>query len=549
MWGKSLRKKHEVKPAAFLSYVRFDEKHEDGKLSDLRERLSAEVRAQTGEDFPIFQDRNDIHWGEHWEQRIEKSIDSVTFFIPIITPSFFKSTACRKETKQFLAREKRLKRNDLVLPLYYIELPSETNLRNKDKLVESVFAHQYTDWRELRFELITSVQVSKKIAQMATEIRDAISRHQGVEVRRKKAKKNIKKQARRGTEMGRPDASVTAAIKRVEENQAPLSSSGLPSPQSIVPTHTVSTSGDSDYTRISDAIAAANAGDRIMVRSGLYDETLQIDKSLEIIGDGRLGEVVVRASNHVVLFKAPLGRLANLSLRHTGTNNSEAVNIAQGRLEIEDCEITSDRGTAVAVFGGADPRLRKNRITAPKEFGVMIVADSRGILEDNEILQCGVAGVVVTHGANPTVRRNRIHEIEGSGIHLSSSSTGVFEDNEIFDTALHGITIRKRANPVFRRNRIHNSEAAGVAVRENGLGVLEENEIVDNRICGIDVRGGGHPTVRNNVIKGDEIAISISEGGGGIFEENDLRANTEGSWRISADSIQKVNKSGNLESL
>jgi hypothetical protein len=52
-----------AKPAAFMSYVRFNDEHDDGQLSQFRERLSAEVRVQTGGEFAIFQDRNDIAWG------------------------------------------------------------------------------------------------------------------------------------------------------------------------------------------------------------------------------------------------------------------------------------------------------------------------------------------------------------------------------------------------------------------------------------------------------------------------------------------------------
>ncbi len=83
----------EPRPAAFMSYVRTDDRHEEGRITQFRERLSGEVQMQTGEDFPIFQDRNDISWGQAWEERIEQSIDEVTFLIPIITPSFFRSPA------------------------------------------------------------------------------------------------------------------------------------------------------------------------------------------------------------------------------------------------------------------------------------------------------------------------------------------------------------------------------------------------------------------------------------------------------------------------
>src|SRR4026207_2288070 len=77
-------------PAAFLSYVQQNDKHERGRLTEFRERLESEVQMHTGEAFPIFQDRNDIQWGQQWKERIEEGIDASTFLIAIITPSYFK---------------------------------------------------------------------------------------------------------------------------------------------------------------------------------------------------------------------------------------------------------------------------------------------------------------------------------------------------------------------------------------------------------------------------------------------------------------------------
>lgn len=55
---------------------------------------------QTGEEFPIFQDRNDIAWGQNWQVRIDQALDAVTLLVVIITPSFFRSPACRKSHRQ-----------------------------------------------------------------------------------------------------------------------------------------------------------------------------------------------------------------------------------------------------------------------------------------------------------------------------------------------------------------------------------------------------------------------------------------------------------------
>jgi cobaltochelatase CobT len=93
------------RPIAFLSYVRSDDYHEGGRITRFRERLEGEVKIQTGKPFEIFQDRNDIQWGQQWEERINQSLADVTFLIPILTPSFFESPSCRNEFNAFLLRE------------------------------------------------------------------------------------------------------------------------------------------------------------------------------------------------------------------------------------------------------------------------------------------------------------------------------------------------------------------------------------------------------------------------------------------------------------
>jgi TIR domain-containing protein len=103
-------------PAAFLSYAHLDDPHEGGRPTELRRRLSGEVSIQTGEEFDIFQDRNDIEWGEQWQQRIENSLDCTTLLIPILTPGFFKSPYCRSEFKRFLDRKQQLECSDLNEP-------------------------------------------------------------------------------------------------------------------------------------------------------------------------------------------------------------------------------------------------------------------------------------------------------------------------------------------------------------------------------------------------------------------------------------------------
>jgi cobaltochelatase CobT len=86
-----------------MTYLRRVDQHDHGRLTLLRERLEGEVQIYTGEeDFAIFQDRQDIRWGQQWQSRIEGSLNDVTFLIPIITPGFFRSKPCQDEIELFL---------------------------------------------------------------------------------------------------------------------------------------------------------------------------------------------------------------------------------------------------------------------------------------------------------------------------------------------------------------------------------------------------------------------------------------------------------------
>ena len=437
------------KPAAFMSYARLDDKY--GRLTEFRERLSDEVGACIGEDFLIFQDREDIQWGQNGEARIKESLDEVTFLIPIITPRFFNSPACRRELQRFLEREEKLKRDDLILPVYFIDCPllNDEEKRAGDELAQAIVDHQYADWRELRFEPFTSLQVGKTLEKLAFQIRDARDRLQASEKR----------------EAPEPDAGVTRRIS--EDVPVPLppdiesmieSTEHIPRPTAKTepPTRVVDQMGRGDHTTITEAIEAADPGDRILVRPGLYPEGLVIDKSgLEIIGDGNLDDVVVQAVGmNTLLFKTTMGRVTNLTLQQMGGGDWYGVDIAQGRLELEGCDITSQSRACVAIHDGADPRLRRNHIhNSQRVDGVFVYENGQGVLEDNDIFGNAHCGVAIATGGSPTLRRNSINKNGLWAVLVASGGGGTIEDNDLRGNDIGAWNISADNEPNLRRAR------------------------------------------------------------------------------------------------
>jgi parallel beta-helix repeat protein len=502
-------------PIAFLSYTRFDNAHDEDRIAQFCERLSGEVKMQTSQPFPIFRDKKDIKWGQHWRERIEEGLDEAVFLIPILTPSYFQSQPCREEYELFRERERKLGRNDLILAVYYVDCDEleDPAIRESNQCAKDLSERQYEDWRNLRWEPWTSPTIGRAFERLAKQIKQAL---------KIAPPKPVSRPAREPTAMEGEVAEAVAetAARRVRRKEPP--------------THVVDAMGRGDFLTISKAIGAAKPGDRILVRPGYYTEGLVLDKPLEIIGDGDRSNITVKAKgSDIILFKANMGVVRNLTLRQAGDGDWYGVDIGQGRLVLEDCDITSKSLSCVAVHGGADPQIRGNRIHDGQWSGILVYENGQGTIEDNDIFRNANAGVTVRKGGNPTVRRNRIYDGQSCGALVNNNGLGTIEDNDIFDNAYSGIEIREGSNPTVRNNRIHDGKQSGVYVYENGQGTIEDNDIFGNALSGMEIKKGGNPTVRNNRInKNDSRAVYVHDKGAGTFEDNDLRDNAKGAWYI-----------------
>lgn len=168
-----------ARPVAFLSYTRIDDQAHDGLISELRNRLEMQVRALTGDrDFRIFQDVDGIKLGEAWEGALERAIETATFFIPILSPSYFASEPCRFELTKFHGRESASGRDDLILPIYLIEVDKLENeaLRHGDPLAGPIAARNRFHWREMHSESFDSPAVKRRVRELALAVKDAIAR-------------------------------------------------------------------------------------------------------------------------------------------------------------------------------------------------------------------------------------------------------------------------------------------------------------------------------------------------------------------------------------
>ena len=338
------------------------------------------------------------------------------------------------------------------------------------------------------------------------------------------------------------------------------------------PVVVVDAAGRGDFVSLASAVSAAAPGTRVVVRPGEYHGPILLDKELDIVGgEGVRDSIVVSAvGEHVVVFTADEGRVAKLTLRQKGGGGGCGVDIRRGRLELVECDISSESLACVAIHGDATPVVRGNRIHDGKSAGVYIYEQGAGVFQDNDIHGNTLAGVEVADGANPVVRGGRIHDNGAAGVLILARGAGVFQDNDIHGNTLAGVEVADGANPVMRwphprqrgrrrarppgwgrgvpgqrhlrkhprrrgrrnrgrprgtGNRVHNHKGAGLHVTNQGEGVFQDNDIHAN-YAGVEVSMGGSPEVLGNRIHNNRAAgVHVHQDGAGVFQDNDIHSN------------------------
>jgi CheY-like chemotaxis protein len=138
-------------PTAFLSYTRKDDEFFGGYITAFRTSLENAVHVVTGDpSFRVFQDVEGIVVGEDWRNKLSEVIHGSSFLVPMLSPLFFNSEACRDELGQFLEHERALRRRDLILPVYFLSCPKleKPDERAKDPFAKEIATRQLFDWRE-----------------------------------------------------------------------------------------------------------------------------------------------------------------------------------------------------------------------------------------------------------------------------------------------------------------------------------------------------------------------------------------------------------------
>ena len=311
----------------------------------------------------------------------------------------------------------------------------------------------------------------------------------------------------------------------------------------------VSADGSGNYASIGDALRNVPANSRLVIREGVYHESIVIDKKIEIEGDGAVENIIIRSRNQsCITMQCDEAAVRGLTLQGRGKSFGKsffAVDIPRGRLTLENCGISSDTLSCVAIHGArANPLLKNCRIHDGADSGIFIFDNARASIENCDVYHNANVNLAITQGANPTIRNCRVFKGENGGIVVwGNGATGVIEDCEILTHRLANVAVRESANPIFRRCKIFAGRDSGIFIHQKGYGTFEECDGYKNFKAEIAVTDGSNTTFRRCTIhRGREFGVFVQNSARALLESCNIYDNAAAGISVQSESAAAVRR-------
>lgn len=308
---------------------------------------------------------------------------------------------------------------------------------------------------------------------------------------------------------------------------APLSPSASP-PTTL----TVAQAGQGDYRTIRDAIQNAQPGTRIQIRPGIYQESVIIDRFVELIGEGSRETIIIQNTTaSCISMQTDRAVVSGLTIRgQAGEKPYYAVDIPQGALLLADCDITSNALACIGVYGSmTNPVIQRCAIHTSNQVGVLFYENAQGTIKDCDVYGNALAGVEIREGANPIVQGCKIYDGRASGLFIHTNAQGTIEGCDIYGNVFAGMEVKAGGNPTVRNSNFYNGKEGGVLIQENGSGLYENCQFYGNTLGGIEIRATSNPTIQQcKIHNGLNAGIFIHQTSQGTIDRCEIYGNTLG---------------------
>lgn len=300
------------------------------------------------------------------------------------------------------------------------------------------------------------------------------------------------------------------------------------------------------------AVAAASAGDTLIVERGHYRERLVINKPLTLTGvqrptlDGGLQGDVIRITSPDVTVQGFIVRNSG----HDLTAQNAGIYLVPGshRAVIRDNVINYtlfglwiEKVDHVQVIGNNITGMR-DRASAQRGNGIQLYNSQHAQVIDNHI-SFTRDGIYVDVSHHAMFRGNRLHHLR-YGTHYMNSNFNVWENNRSYRNR-GGLALMEVRNQVVRNNQAWDNSDHGIMLRTIQDSVIENNIVAGNS-RGFFIYDAEYNTLRGNLVIGNRVGMHVWAGSiHNAVERNDLIHNREQIRYVASRDEQWGGETGN----
>lgn len=288
-------------------------------------------------------------------------------------------------------------------------------------------------------------------------------------------------------------------------------------------------SGASDtYSSIQEAVNRAAAGSTIIVREGLYSETVNVDKTLTIRSECGPQKTVVKSDNQedcVFYVTADSVNISGFTIVGAGDYLSSM---------LSNCGI---------LLYNANGNTISNNILIDNLLGICLYGSSNNTMQENNAISNIHTGIYLYHSPNNTLYRNRAIS-NSNGICLRASGDNRLCGNKMGNneynliitdfTSLNDIDKSNTVDgkPVYQvvgesDLEINASSRAGTVFCINCQNVTVRDLDLKNNYCGVVLYNTSNFLLENNTLTNNDAGMYLLDSGNGKITNNSADSNNE----------------------
>jgi len=293
----------------------------------------------------------------------------------------------------------------------------------------------------------------------------------------------------------------------------------LITPSSAATTITVDDDGGAEYEKIQDAIDAAEDGDTILVKEGLYKENVVVDKTLTLVGEGNESTTIEKGGT-VVELRAHWVNISGFKIK----NGDYCISVYSDHTRIVENTCVSN--------------------VSFNEIGIILWSSATDTFVSGNT--CYVkgdysTGISLSLSGYNHISNNTCYALDGTGIHLWRSSNNTFSYNTCTDSK-YGFYVTESENNSFLNNTGKNNTYSMYIKDDSKNNVISNNTFSESYMGIYFVQYSPNNIICNNICDGGEWGICLSRECDNNLVEGNVVINYTNGISLSNDNVIKKNR-------